>query len=71
MKITIEATTEEINALVGQAQERLIQRHDEDAANRSSVEHLGSAVRLFWRLKELEDESEDNTQDSYPPASEG
>lgn len=59
MKITIEATTEEITALVGQAQERLIQRHDEDEANRSSVEYLGSAVRLFWRLKELEDESED------------
>lgn len=68
MEITVKATPEEITALVGQAQERMIQRHDEDAANHFSVEYLGSCVRLFWKMKELEDEQEDSTQDSVPPA---
>lgn len=68
MEITIKAEAKEIAALVGQAQARLIQRHDEDAAIQTTVNYLSSAVRLFWKMKGLEDEQEDSTQDSSFPA---
>lgn len=73
VEIVIKGSAKEIAALAAEMQERQIERHDKDSANHQYAEYLGSAVRMFWRLKGLEDEedvSEDSTPDNAPPASE-
>lgn len=71
MEITFNGSAKEIAALAAEMQERLTERHDKDAANRQYAEYLGSAVRLFWKLHQMEDETSGDTEGNCPPASEG